>query len=534
MSSTTVLEAQGLVLPWGVHCPLDCSIGAGDCVGLVGCNGIGKTVLARVLAGIVKPQQGRVHATGPVGVLAQRFVCEAEARVVDVLGVGDRWEALQRVYAGNEKPGDLELVGDDWDLGARVEAVLAEVGLVGVDPSQLAETLSGGQQTRLGLAALLMQEPACIILDEPTNNLDRAGRLALLDWLKRTQVSVLVVSHDRELLNGVDAVLELSSLGLRRYGGNYDAYAEQKALETAAAEAAYEDAEAAHKRVKQDRQKRAEAWATKQRSGKGKAAKRGIDKMTRYAARERGENTKGRLRATSERQEAAAAQRKEEALARLGEHPGEARMAVESCGLRQGERVLELKGVHFGFGDSVLFEDFSFRMEGAERVALVGDNGSGKTTLLRLILEELKPDEGDIVISAHPVAYLDQRVAFLDPAVTALEAVQAVNPDLSVNACYAGLARFLFKNKEALRTVGTLSGGERIRLGLACLLLAKTVPKLIILDEPTNHLDLASIQSMERVLLDYDGALLVVSHEEAFLEAIGVERRIVLQGKGGD
>ena len=528
MSSITVLEAQGLVLPWGVDCPLDVSLKRGECVGLVGRNGVGKTVLACVLAGQVAAREGSVVAPGKVALLAQRFHCAPEALVADVLGAGARWAALGRIYAGEERTGDLECVDDDWGLEGRMQRVLAEVGLGGVEPGQRAEMLSGGEQTRLGLAALLLHEPACIILDEPTNNLDASGRAALISWMKQAKVGVIVISHDRSLLKEVDAIWELSSLGLRRYGGNMDDYTEQKGLEEAAALAEYAHADEAQKKVQRAQQQRSEKWAAKQRSGKGKALKRGADKITRYAARERGENTQGALRATAEKQAEAALVRKQEALARMEQQAGEVRIAIEPCGLSAGERVLELRDVSFGYGEQCLFQKIAFRIDGPQRVAVVGDNGSGKSTLLKLVLGKLEPAHGEVLVAARPVAYLDQHVAFLKNYETALDAVQAANPELSRNDCYAGLARFLFKNKEALRPVDTLSGGERVRLGLACQLLAKKVPKLIILDEPTNHLDLASVQSMERALLDYDGAILVVSHDEAFLEKIGVTQRVVL------
>lgn len=528
MSFKTVLEAHGVVLPWGVHCPLSLSVLAGERVGLVGRNGVGKTVLARVLARELTPQAGVVQVHGRVGLLKQRFTCGSEDSVVSVLGVGERWEALQRIYSGNDRPGDLQCVDDDWDLDARVQKVLDGVGLKHVDPMQAAACLSGGEQTRLALAALLMKEPVCVILDEPTNNVDAAGRQALVAWMKSAQVAVLVVSHDRSLLSEVDSIVELSSLGLRRYGGNFNAYLEQKTSEESAAQAACARAQAVEKRVQRAQQQRLEQWAAKQRSGRGKAVKQGVDKITRHAAQERGEATQRSLKATAERQAEAALRRKQEAFSSI-EHPvGTVRIALKSCGLSAGEHVLDLKEVSFGFDERRLFEAFSLRIDGPERVAIVGNNGSGKTTLLKLIMGTLMPASGTITVGVPRVAYLDQHVELLDPQDTVLGALQAVNPELSLNACYAGLAQFLFKNKEALRSVNALSGGERVRLGLACVLLARNVPQLIVLDEPTNHLDLASVRSVEAALLDYDGALIVVSHDPAFLKAIGVMRFVVL------
>ena len=528
MSSITVCCAQDVVLPWGVSVPLSLALGRGECVGLVGRNGLGKTVLARVLAGELKPTAGQVSRSGGVGLLEQCFVCAPEASLVEALGVGARWAALQRVYAGEDRSDDLALIDDDWGLEARVQSTLDAVGLGGIALTQRADSLSGGEQTRLGIAGLLLREPDVLILDEPTNNLDAAGRVALLTWMRQASVGVLVISHDRELLAEVDRIVEISSLGLRSYGGNFEHYVEQKELEQHAARVEYEQAQEAEKRAQRMKQQRTEAFEQKQRSGKIGSLKRGLDKMSRYGALERSENTQGKLRVTAERQAEAAQERKREAFERLEQDVGDVRMVIGRSGVRSGERIVDLKHVDFGFGERALLRDVSLRVDGPERVALVGRNGSGKTSLLRIVLGELEPRAGTVDVAAQPVAYLDQHVAFLNAKATALESVQAVNPELSANACYAGLARFLFKNKDALRVVETLSGGERVRLGLACLLLAQTVPKLIILDEPTNHLDLASVQSMEAALKAYDGALLVVSHDATFLDAIGVTRRVSL------
>jgi ATPase subunit of ABC transporter with duplicated ATPase domains len=190
--------------------------------------------------------------------------------------------------------------------------------------------------------------------------------------------------------------------------------------------------------------------------------------------------------------------------------------------------VLQFENVAMERGGRRLFGPLSFTVIGPERIHLTGRNGSGKTTMLTLVTGEAAPSSGSIRRLDGRIAMLDQHADALDPALSLLANMQAANPELDDNAAYAALARFAFRNKAALQSVGTLSGGERLRAALACLLSAREPPQLLLLDEPTNHLDIASIEIIEAALRQYDGALVVVSHDPAFVQAIGCERVIRL------
>ena len=203
-------------------------------------------------------------------------------------------------------------------------------------------------------------------------------------------------------------------------------------------------------------------------------------------------------------------------------------MAIASTGLSANRTVLMLDHVTVGYDpETPVIRDLSFSMTGPERVAIAGPNGSGKTTLLALLTGRLQPWQGTVRV-ANEWALLDQQAALLDPALSIRDNFVRINPESNENACRAALARFAFRADAALQTVATLSGGQMLRAGLACVIGGAKPPPLLILDEPTNHLDIASIEAMEAGLRDYDGALLVVSHDEAFLDAIGIDRRIEL------
>jgi ATPase subunit of ABC transporter with duplicated ATPase domains len=390
-----------------------------------------------------------------------------------------------------------------------------------------AASLSGGQLTRLDLAGLLIARPDLILLDEPTNNLDIAARAQVAEMLRGWRGGALVVSHDRALLREMDRIVELSSLGARVYGGNYDLYAERKAAETAAAERGLEVAEREADRAGREAQVARERQAKRDSAGRKFAAKRSEPKILLGAMARRAEETAARGSRLAEKQREAAQINLEAAQAQI-ERVRTLAFDLPPSGLAAGKMVLGLEGVGFAYpGGPDILTGVSLKLIGPERVAIVGPNGSGKTTLLRLAAGELAPTFGTVRLGARAVL-LDQQTAVLGQTGSILDAFQRLNAGASLNAAHAALARFLFRNTAAHQAVASLSGGERLRAALACVLSGMEPPQLLILDEPTNHLDLASLQAVEAALLGYDGAVLAVSHDPDFLAAIGVTREVRL------
>ena len=508
---------------------LNLAIGA-ERIGLVGRNGAGKSTLLALIAGLRAPLSGTVARAGTVATLDQTPDVSGEARLMDLLGVGAAWDRLSRIERGEGD--ETDLAEADWDLPARLDQALADVGLAGFDLERPAAALSGGQATRAGLARLLVARPDVLLLDEPTNNLDAEAKAIVARVLARWRGGAVVVSHDRALLRGMDRIIELSSLGARSYGGGWDLYAERKALEAEAAQRDLDRAEKEVRRVAREAQVARERKDRRDAAGRKFADRGGTPKIVLGMMAERAENSgarEGRLadKLAGEAHEAkAAAEARVERVRALG-------FDLPPSGLPDGRQVLSFDDVAFAWPDGTrVFEGLSFRIAGPERVAIGGPNGTGKTTLIRLATGDLSPTSGEVRLGV-PVALLDQRAALLNDDETILENFRRLNPAASVNDAHAALARFLFRNTAAHQVAGTLSGGERLRAALACVLCAATPPQLLILDEPTNHLDLASIEAVEAALSGYDGALLAVSHDEDFLAAIGVERRILLDRRAG-
>ena len=504
---------------------LDLSFGA-ERTGLVGRNGVGKTTLIKLISGELQPQSGSISFNGRLGILRQSVQVEADETVADLFGASKALAVLKRAEAG-EATND-ELVLADWTLEARIAAALDRVGL-DVTPETPLVALSGGQRTRCGLAALIVDDPDFLILDEPTNNLDRDGRAAVIDLLAGWRAGAIVISHDRELLDTMDAIVELTSLGASRYGGNWSQYRERKALELSAAEHDFAEAEKRIAEVERSAQAAVERQARRDKAGRKMAAKGGIPRIMLGGLKERAEMTSAEKTRLAERrrsqalQDAAAAREKIEILQPLA-------VKLPTSGLPANRIVLRMEGVTAGYEpERPILRDFNFIMTGPERVAVTGPNGSGKTTLLALVSGALKPWSGTVRI-VHS-SLLDQRVSLLDPSLSIRDNFRRINPDADENACRAALARFMFRADAALQIVSSLSGGQLLRAGLACVLGGAVPPSLLILDEPTNHLDIDSIAAVEAGLRAYDGALLVVSHDEVFLNNIGIERRLELSAR---
>ncbi|WP_374599065.1 ABC-F family ATP-binding cassette domain-containing protein [Brevundimonas sp.] len=490
--------------------------------GLIGRNGVGKTTLLRLVVGLDDPVEGQVARAGRVGWLPQAAGPASET-VAETLGVVEPLAVLVRVLEGCGMADDLDKA--DWGLEAWIDEALAQVGLTGLDMERRCETLSGGEQTRLRLAALLLDAPDLLVLDEPTNHLDAEGRRLIGEVLERWPGGVLVVSHDRDLLRRMDRIVELSSLGQRVYGGNYDLYAERKTAERAAAVQALETATRDADRAAREGRQALERKARRDRTGKAGRAASSDPKILLDARAERAERSGGRLNLLVERQVSEANAARAEAEQAV-ERVRELAISLPSSGLAGDRTVAMLEDVAWHTPDGAPVLGLSLRITGPERLAITGPNGAGKTTLLKMLAGQILPTRGTVTRSVR-TAWLDQDMALLRPGETVLEGWMRLNPGASQNEAQAALARFLFRNVAAQKRVDVLSGGERLRAALACVI-GLQPPQLLILDEPTNHLDLDSIRAVEAALGGYDGALVVVSHDPDFLEAIGITRTLDL------
>jgi ATPase subunit of ABC transporter with duplicated ATPase domains len=494
--------------------------------GLVGLNGSGKSTLLRLLAGDLTPTGGSVTRPDRVGWLRQDLVLRDDEPVDVHLGIDRVRRSLRAIERGDVDPRHFDVVGDDWDVEERAVAELDRLGLpVDVLDRRLGE-LSGGEVMRLALAGVLLQRPDALLLDEPTNNLDREARAHLHGFVAGYRGTLVLVSHDRELLEVVDRIGEVRAApdrsgarSLTWYGGGWSVYESAVAAEQGAAE---QSVAAARNDVQRQRRELADTQvALARRKRYGDKMAQSVPKIVAGAKKRAAQESAGKLRATQQARLADARARLDDAAERLREDR-EIAVDLPATEVPRGQGVLLLDEVRLRTGRVL-----SLELRGPERVAVTGANGSGKSTLLHTVVGDLAPTGGVLDLRV-PTRLLPQRLGLLDPARSIVDNAQERAPTAEPNQVRAALARFLFRGRAADRLVGSLSGGELFRATLACLLLAEPAPRLLLLDEPTNNLDLASVHQLVTALASYRGALVVASHDEPFLAEIGVTRRIEL------
>ena len=519
MQSSPTISLSGLGFTWPdgtvqLH-DLTASFGTGR-TSIVGLNGSGKSTLLRLIAGELTPSAGSVTTSAPVSYLRQDLGRTADATVADLLGIAEKTRALAAIGGGDVSIAHFETIGDDWGIGERALAALAAMGLAGaVTLERPAATLSGGERVLTALAGLRLASAPITLLDEPTNNLDARARGQLYDAISSWPGALVVVSHDRHLLDLVDHTAELRAGVLNLFGGGYTAFAQAQRAEQEAAERMLR---AAEHDLRTEKRQRIEAETSLAR--RARAGQKAYDEKRepRIVMRQRvgsAEVSAAKLRGVQDARlgDASRAVREAEDRVRDDRH---IRIDLPGTSVPSGRRVLALA------------EPFELELYGPERVAVSGDNGVGKTTLLNAIADAVAP----VVFRLPEVAYLKQGIDDLDPVVSILDSVRQVT-DAPPGVVRAQLARFLFRGRTAEQLTAELSGGERFRVALARILLADPPPQLLLLDEPTNNLDLQSIDNLVEALDSYGGALVVVSHDEHFLGRLGITRRIEIVREGG-
>lgn len=494
-------------------------------IGLVAPNGAGKSTLLRLIAGELRPSAGTVTVAGPLGYLPQTLPLTAGLTVADVLGVAPVVAALDALAAGDASEAVFTAIGDDWDIEERARAELDRLGLGRLTLDRRLETLSGGEVLSLGLAAQLLAAPDVLLLDEPTNNLDAEARRSLYSALDDFTGTLLVVSHDRVLLDRMDRIAELSHGEIAFYGGNFTNYQEAVEQQQQAAETGLRTAEQQLRREKRQMQEARERAARRSGTAARTLSDAGLPKILAGARKRRAQESAGKADDVHAKRVGEARARVDDAERLLRDDDAIALDLPETT-VPSGRTLFTAAGVRICRGGRELFTgngiDLSIR--GPERIALTGPNGAGKSTLLRLISGAVAPDAGSVQRADGHTAYISQRLDLLDDALSVAQNLSRSAPDMSTTRRRHLLAQFLFSGDRIHLPVSTLSGGERLRATLACVLYTEPAPQLLLLDEPTNNLDLVSVAQLEAALNAYRGAFVVVSHDDRFLDRIGVDR----------
>ncbi len=480
------------------------SLPAGRRIGLVGRNGAGKSTLLKVILGQLHPDDGQVSwpSAWRLGAVAQEAP-GTEVSLIDTVLAAD--PERTRLLAQAEHEADAHALGDiyhrldaidAYTAPARAAEILAGLGFSAADQLRPCAEFSGGWRMRVALAAILFSAPDLLLLDEPTNYLDLEGVMWLENFLLRYRGTVLIVSHDRDLLNtAAEFILHLEHGKLKLYTGNYDTFVDTRALQRALDTAA---------------QKKQEARRAHLQSF--------VDRFRAKATKARQAQSRMKMIAKMERIDIP-----------LDEHVAPIRLpkAVEAA-----PPLITMDRVAIGYepGKPVL-SNISLRFDPDDRIALLGKNGNGKSTLAKLLAEKLEPMAGEIVRSRKmiPGYFAQHQLEELQGGITPIQTLQNLRPRLTVQEVRTQLGGFGFSANKQLTLVGNLSGGERARLMLALATLDK--PNLLILDEPTNHLDIDARGELLSALNDFDGAVVLVSHDRRLLEATADRLLLVANGE---
>lgn len=508
---------------------LNLIINAGEKTALTGNNGCGKSTLMRILAGEVSPGAGSVHCSGHLYYVPQHFGQYDGRTVAQVLGIDRKLTALCAILNGDAAEEHFARLDDDWNIEERTQAVLHAWHLNGISLLRPLEGLSGGEKTRLFLAGMELKEPDTLLLDEPTNHLDTAGRKRLYDFVHRTSATVLVISHDRTLLNLLPAICGLSRNGLACYGGNYDFYKEQKEVHRNALQQQLEEKEKALRLARKTAREMEERKARQNTRGEKASIKKGIPRILLGGLKNHAENSSSKLSNVH----AEKTDKIQQEITNLkGSLPQTNKLKTDfnASALHIGKILVTAQNINFHYPDSntnLWTVPLSFQLRSGNRFCIKGDNGSGKTTLLRLITGELTPTGGTIERADFTYVYLDQEYSLIQNEYTVSEQAEAFNlRHLPEHEIKTVLNRYLFPQDVWNKPCGKLSGGEKMRLAFCCLMIADNTPDLFILDEPTNNLDIESIEIITATIRNYQGTVLAVSHDRDFLKETGIEQEI--------
>ncbi len=502
------------------------SIAARQRVALVGRNGIGKSSFADLLAEEHAPGRGTIARRSSIALLQQDAVPPLRTRVVDYLGLGETFDALTRSEDGEASAEDIALIADDWCLEEDLRHSFEEVGIGHLAFDHQLTDLSGGEWLRLQLLNAIRIGPDLLILDEPSNHLDRSGRRWLEKYLREASFAWILISHDRHLLSLPDEIWELTPTGFDVYGGNYDHYLAEKTFQQQAATARVAHAKQAERRAQHDQQVARERQERKAAKGRRSRSLGGQPKLVLDSRKARSEQTSSRLSNIKDARLSEAEERVAAAKERVKENvPVRFDAGASSVGARQP--ILTLQGLSFGYELRELFVGFDLTLKGPVRVHLEGENGSGKSTLLDIIAGHLKPSSG--ILTCHvPIGYLLQQDTG-SCSNTLVQHCRSYRPAWKETDIRTSLARAGIRRGKAVAPLDQLSAGERVRAELVRLLNCPEPAQLLLLDEPSNHLDLDALQALESALQDYRGALLFTSHDPVFVERMNVSDVVALK-----
>lgn len=482
---------------------------------IVGRNGVGKSVLARLIAGHLQPTSGSVTRTVAATYVAQTFVAASGETVAETTGSAAILQALERMNRGCGSVEDFDLIGEQWDLADRLRRLLDDAGLAEVAFTDETGNLSGGQQARIALIGAFLSQAPLLILDEPTNHLDASGRQWLMNSLERWHTGLIVVSHDRQLLDRMQRIVELSASGAIEFGGNYSAFREHQRIHQAAAQARLDHARSERQRERIRLRREHDTIQRHAANSRRNAETANIASFEYVAIKGAAREIMGHVRQGHQTRKSELDAQVREAYAKV-QPEDSVLINLPGSAVPNNRQICTLIDARLPWLSNGAL---SLTIHGPMRIAVSGPNGCGKSTLLKVLAGELTPVDGTATTHV-PFAFLDQQLAQLDDQRSITEQLLMQDAALAEGTLRSYLAHLQLDASRATASCAALSGGERLKAALALALWRADPAQLLLLDEPTNHLDLPSVEAFERSLQTFPGAIVAVSHDQDFLEAL--------------
>ncbi|WP_294142605.1 ribosomal protection-like ABC-F family protein [uncultured Sanguibacteroides sp.] len=507
---------------------LSFSVKRGQKVALIGNNGTGKSTLMRIISGELIASSGEIICEETPYYVPQHFGQYDHLTVAEALRIDKKLTALQAITEGNVSEENFTELGEDWDIEERALTALADWGLSGISLFRPLASLSGGEKTRVLLAGIHLHLPEIILLDEPTNHLDCECRERLYEFIRNSKATIVVISHDRVLLNLLSSIYELDKKGVTFYNGNYDIYKAQKDVRVHALYSQLDEKEKELRQAHKVAQETAERKQKLDARGERRSAKKRVSRMAMNTLRDRAEKSTSAMKGVHEEKQRNIAEKLTDIRADL---PDIKSMKVDfnNSSLHAGKTLITARQINFSYSSSPLWKrNLDFLIKSGDRVLIRGRNGSGKTTLLRLMTGEIPPSEGVLTIADFQYVYLDQEYSIIRDDLSVFEQVRQFTAVRQEHEIKMILNRFLFPLSTWDKSCTKLSGGEKMKLALCCLMVRADTPDIFMLDEPTNNIDIQNVEILTATVKDFRGTVLLISHDTSFIEEIGIDYTIEL------